>query len=297
VTVNPASYSTDVGHNLRIVGTVLGANGSATVRWAGMPAGCGPANGLTLNCTPTTVGSYELFLWANDTHGHTGRSSAVALQVYPLPSVTVVESAHEGALPLTIRFVANVTGGDPPLAYNWSIRSSVVGDAPTLDWTFQSYGKFRVELNVSDAAGVVASANASVAVIVPLVGSLRLPSGSVPVGSLVNVSANLTGGEPPYSVNWLLNDSAFPIVNQSRFDFVPRSPGIYRFTALIRDSVNDSTQLTGVLHASTSQAANPFASSGVWVWVLVLGASGAAVGLAVVLLRRTSKPPARPGTA
>ncbi|HEV2317762.1 MAG TPA: alkaline phosphatase family protein [Thermoplasmata archaeon] len=292
----PVSVATDAGRAVHFYGTTAGSSGPVTWRWTGLPSGCGSVDSLALNCTPTRAGLSQVRLWANDTAGGTGRSGASLLEVYPSLAISVVPSAHRGSLPFSVRFVANASGGATPYRFNWSIDGTPVGLGPWLNWTFESYGHDRVQVDVQDGTGGLAGANTTVTVLAPIAGAVEFQPSSVEVGASTVVRLGVGGGDAPYRVAWSLNGSPFGVGNVTNFTFVPRVAGSYLFTAAVTDMANDSTMVSASLVVSPGVGATHGLTGALLVWVTGVLAVVAA-GLTVLLWRRRRKEVQAPTSA
>ena len=60
--------------------------------YAGLPVGCSSTNAMSLNCTPTSSGFYNVRVFVNDTAGHTASAIAALTVTPPLYPITISES-------------------------------------------------------------------------------------------------------------------------------------------------------------------------------------------------------------
>jgi uncharacterized repeat protein (TIGR01451 family) len=144
-------------------------------------------------------GTYEVTLTVTDSDTPTPNSDSETKQVtvYATPTVTLSgdDSFCAGG---STTITANVSGGAPPYSYDWS-ASTAPGTANNGTYTATGSGTVAVTVtddngcSDSDSMGVTANANPSVTL-----------SGddSFCAGSSTTITANVSGGTPPYSYDW-----------------------------------------------------------------------------------------------
>jgi PKD repeat protein len=122
-------------------------------------------------------------------------------------AVTLNRSSAEGAVSTAVTFSANVTGGVGPLSQNWSFGDgSSNGTDATVNHTYSRAGSYAVNFTVEDAQGRSIRRSFAFQVAGPLTAGVEGTPlrGEAPL--LVNFSANLNGGAPPYSYSWAFGD-------------------------------------------------------------------------------------------
>ncbi|HTT25672.1 MAG TPA: hypothetical protein VMH90_01745, partial [Thermoplasmata archaeon] len=159
-----------LGESTVISVTATNGRGPLSYTYSGLPPGCVSANSSSLNCTPTSNGTYRLYVLVQDPAGD--RSGAfgtlqVTGSVAPSPSISLFSAAPRtfrlGAA--TVLFVS-VDGGTPPFRYAYADLPTgcVGGDVPQLNCTPTATGHFPVVVSVTDARN--RSANASLTIVV-----------------------------------------------------------------------------------------------------------------------------------
>jgi hypothetical protein len=142
----------------------------------------------------------------------TGQFTASNALGFGTIAVTIPNSVLEIGQAETV--TANVIGGTAPYSYTWylngvqlasSTQSTIIhGNASDL-------GSDNVSVKVTDSANTIATAHAGLTVNSALsLGSpsVKVPSGTIDVGQLEVVTANVIGGTLPYSYAWKLNGNA-----------------------------------------------------------------------------------------
>ena len=146
----------------------LSGSGWLNFSYSGLPTGCRSANVTDLTCRSRVVGSYSVELTARNAFGETADADA-ALNVVPDPAPAISSFAPTSPsiyLGQSLDLVVVATGGYGWLAYQYSVLPPGCADAnlSTLDCDPTEVGDYTVHVNVTNAFGVVASANASVVV-------------------------------------------------------------------------------------------------------------------------------------
>jgi hypothetical protein len=177
-----------VGTTVVVSVVTLGGTGPLSYRYPLLPAGCATANTSTLPCSPTTAGSYSLYVVVSDSAGHTqGAVGALLVQpsASPLPSVSAFFASPATVLLGNSTTLVVEARGTLPLAYNYTglpagCRSANAG---VLNCTPTAVGSFHVTVSVRDALGRPAFANTSFAVVKPSTGPKTTPNPITSAGS------------------------------------------------------------------------------------------------------------------
>jgi kumamolisin len=111
--------------------TASGGTGALSYHYAGLPAGCTTQSVISLACTPTVAGVFDVRVFVNDSNGHSANSvtsfTATAITVSSVavnPASATLLSG--GAMNFTAKPTCNVacTSG---IAYAWSLTNSAMG--------------------------------------------------------------------------------------------------------------------------------------------------------------------------
>jgi hypothetical protein len=145
----------------------------------------------------------------------------------------------------SVTFSSTVSGGEPSYRYQWYVNGSAVSGATSPSWTFTpaTKGLYIIYLNVTDNLGNSAKSNeASVTVAPRLVVSISPTEASITIGQSVTFTSTVSGGYPPYTYKWYVNDILQPLESGDSFTFKPTSSGIYYVYLKVTDSNNNTVQ-------------------------------------------------------
>ncbi len=106
-----------------------------------------------------------------------------------------------------LTFNTTVAGGRAPYTYRYSVSSTTAGCAPTnaawLNCTPAATGSFNVSVNVTDSLnGWGVATSPTVTVFPGLRATFNLSAGKLLLGQTLMLSANATGGTPPYQYSY-----------------------------------------------------------------------------------------------
>lgn len=197
-----------------------GANGSVLLNdvwsfvhgsWSSLSFGSGPNGRALMGLALDPSGSVP-FLYAG-TGGATYRNDTWVYSTVPTVSIAATPGTAE--VTTTVTFTATVTSGTPPYAATFhfgdNVATIVSGKGPTLviSHAYSSTGSFVPSVNVTDSAGLAASASWSSSVVVtagPTITATASPT-VLDVGATVAFSASATvPGTPPIAYSWNFGD-------------------------------------------------------------------------------------------
>lgn len=250
----------------------------------GLPFGCTSVDAAELNCTPEEVGNYSVIGAVTDSEGAVV-SSIVNLTVHPDPRVTVRSSRASLDVGQVVNLGADVSGGTGP--FGWSYAGLPLGcpseNAPNVSCGPSRPGSYTVEVIATDAVGVVARANVTLAVwprLTVTVGS-GAPKESV-VGGSVEWRIQIGGGLGPYGIE--LEGWAGATLSGQNVSWTPTTVGNYTLTVLVTDSNRGIAEGEANLTVGPAPAR---ASSVGEAWVVVgVGTGGVIIGVAFAIWRR-----------
>ncbi len=153
----------DFGGSVNFSTVASGGVGPYALTWQNLPTGCLSVNASTINCVPSTSGSWPVSVTVTDAAGGASTSGAVTFIVNGVLTVGSIASTPLALdLGQSVTFYAvGVSGGDGVYGYTWSglpagcpaVNASSVTCAPS------QTGSFTPNLNVSDSAGARARAS------------------------------------------------------------------------------------------------------------------------------------------
>ena len=170
------------------------------------------SNGSTANETFMSAGYYQPTVTATAADGGTATLSLVVRVSAPL-AIAATAGPTSGVAPLTVLCTALAQGGAPPYVYAWDGDNGQTSSAPSPSFTYTVPGHYIVSVVVTDQAGASGHQSfpvaVSPAVVIPALSVGVIASvlrGPTPLP--VTFAANVSGGVPPYSVEWAFGDGA-----------------------------------------------------------------------------------------
>ena len=296
------------GSTVAVNGTVyLGASSSGGVAplsysYSGLPPGCAAPAGSGGPCRPTVAGVYIVMVRITDALAVWMNASATltvtkATTTSPLMIQSFVALPSTLTLGQPVRLVVNLTGGVAPYSFVYSGLPSGCATTDEADWVCVPgvTGNFDVVAHVSDAAGAIAEALATLTVGtaagLTVLGFVAAPA-TLPVGQTVTVVAETTGGIPPVTLAVSGLPSNCVQSPPGIWNCVPTEAGTYHLALTAQDAsgttVSATTSFVVTGNVSTPIHKNPVLGNVSTVSVadvLVAGAVGGIVGgLATALI-------------
>ncbi len=184
-----------------------GGAGPSTVSYAGLPTSCASEDTLTLNCTPTVRGTFNVTVQVVDSLGYSA-SALTVLSVSPALHVHLGLSATQLDLGMPLNATASIPSGSGTAPYSfawtWGDGKSSKGAAQT--HTYGTTGTYVLTVTATDVGGGVASTAATVTVVAaPQVGlSSSSPVNETDVDIPIQLNATVVGGTTPGTGTWNL---------------------------------------------------------------------------------------------
>ena len=147
-----------------------------------------------------------------------------------------------------VTFTSSVSGGSLPYSYQWYLDGSAVSGATSPAWTFaptslQPIGNYTVYMIVTDSLLYTAQSNSAIVSVAPALTVQISPlSASALVGQPITFTATVSGGYPPYSYQWYLDDNPVSGASSSSWTFVPTTAGIYYVCLKVTDTTDNTAQ-------------------------------------------------------
>jgi PKD repeat protein len=170
----------DVGVPVTFHGNITRGLSPVAGAWAFGDGGSGSS--LSVSHSFTVPGVYTVTFTATDSLGRVGTAS-VSVTVYSLPTASISVSPSPPTAGNPAVLVANVTGGTPPLSYQWNLGDGTTATTAVVTHTYSQARTYSVSLVVTDGGGKTSGASASVAV------NASSPSGSSGGSSNVDLTS------------------------------------------------------------------------------------------------------------
>jgi hypothetical protein len=165
VTILPSSATLYVGQSQLFTSSVTGGASPYTYQWYlnGAPVSC--ATKPTWTFTPTSAGSYTVYVKVTDSAGMHATSNTATVTVNRRLSVSISPSYVDMRVGESKLFTSTVSGGTSPYSYQWYINGIPVSGATSSKWIFtpKSAGFYTVYVRVTDSLGMHATSNTAYA--------------------------------------------------------------------------------------------------------------------------------------
>jgi len=244
VTISPTSATLDVGQSKTFTSSVSGGTSPFSYQWYLNGAPVSGATSASWTFTPSSSGSYTIYLNVTDNVGLRAKSNTATATVNSALSVTISPTPVTMDVGQSQLFSSSVWGGTSPYSYQWYLNGAPVSGATSSTWTFtpSSSGSYTVYLKVTDAVSQVATSNnALVTVNGPLSVSISPTSVTIDVGQSQLFTSSVAGGTSPYSYQWYLNGAPVSGATSPTWTFTPASAGSYTIYLRVTDNVGVST--------------------------------------------------------
>ena len=225
--------------------------------------------------TYTSAGTYTITAQVNDSNGTSATVNATVTVIAPY--FELVADPSVGSAPLTVNLTARVDGGAAP--YNMTICSTVGSCATnasvnsTGEWTSRATytipGNYSVTASYVDAYGVQGTASTVVdvtaaAALTGVATAQAQPTPKGTTGALIGYTVNVSGGTPPYRVQWSYGDGTVGsgIPGQPTFHLYAHT-GTFIPKLVVRDAVGHTWNetLPTVTVGATTAPTPPFGVS------------------------------------
>ena len=168
----------DLGQSKIFTSTVSGGTSPFYYQWCLNGVAVSGATGSSWTFTPSSTGSYSIYLNATNAVSAVSTSNTAKVTVNPTLSVSIspTSAALNGSQRQT--FTSSVSGGTSPYTYQWYENGTAVSGAssPSYIFTPSSSGSFTVLVNVTDNAGANAKSNVATVTVTGLVHAVAITS-------------------------------------------------------------------------------------------------------------------------
>ena len=262
VSILPSTTVT-TGTNLTI--SVAVPSGSAPYHFSWVaPAGCGSPDTQSFTCAPTGSGTYEVTANVTDAFGTSILSAAVQLVVTG-PLTVGAFSISPGLISLgaPVNLTVIAVGGTTPYTYAYSgLPGCTSLTVASGSCTPTASGNFTVEATVTDHAGIVRTANATLDVNPALVLEyLNASPAALTKGTATLLAGEVHGGTAPYSYVWEGLPTGCAGANQSSISCTPGATGSFNVTLFVNDSGGGRDRMTTTVVVNALPTISSFSAS------------------------------------
>jgi peptidoglycan/xylan/chitin deacetylase (PgdA/CDA1 family) len=258
VMISPTSAKMYPGQSQTFSSSVSDGNPPFSYQWVLDGAAISGATSPTWTFTPTTTGTFNIYLNVTDTLNNKVKSNIAEASVSSPPSVTISPVDVDMIVGSSQQFTSSVTGGFLPCSYQWYVNGTVVLGAASADWTFTpaATGTYKVSVAVNDGVGTAQSNSATVRVGSPLVAVVSPSSVSLNSGESSEFSASVSGGFGPFSYQWVSNGTVISDATSPTWTFTPTTTGTFNIYLNVTDTLNNKVK-SNIAEASVSSPPAP----------------------------------------
>jgi hypothetical protein len=242
VTISPTSGVLDIPQSQFFSSAVVNGTSPFTYQWYLNGAPVSGENSVSWTWTPSSAGSYTIYMNVTDATGYEAKSNSASFTVNPRLSVSVSPASVVMDVGQSKTFTANVSGGTTPYTYKWYLDGVLINGATSSTWMYTpaSSGSHTVYCNVTDSATTPYSVQSNaVPVTINTAPTVTVSPTNVTiyVGHSQDFVSLVSGGTSPYTYQWYLNNNPVPGATSSSWTFTPSSAGIYSIYVNVTDSV------------------------------------------------------------
>jgi hypothetical protein len=194
---------------LELSSIATGGSSAYVYTWSNLPPGCYSVSTASLECTPTTQGSYTVTLHVSDSAGSTVLGTLGLVIGTPSPLRLAAFNADPSSVTVGSTSVLSVTtvGGFAPLSwvYTGLPKGCVTSDLPSISCVPTATGAFQINVSVRDSEGNTVVANTTLTVTAAPIFSASLavaPSVTVDVAVPVTLTIQGENGVLPITVSF-----------------------------------------------------------------------------------------------
>jgi hypothetical protein len=249
----------DIGQTIAFATTVQGGAGSLSYDWAGLPTGCVAVDGPIVSCTARIAAISTVSVSVTDANDDTVTTSALAVQVFPTPTVSLSVNRAVADAGVAMTFTATPVGGSGGFTITWTGLpiGCTAAEVLLLVCTPTTGGTYPVSVNLTDSVGGTASSGPIVVfAYAPLNLTVAGPS-TVAVGGLLSASVNVSGGAPGIDYQWSGLPEGCNPPDSALLSCEPAIAGDYNITVTVSDGgggVSSVTYHLAVVHPTSSTA-------------------------------------------
>jgi hypothetical protein len=252
VTITPLTSTIYLSQSQAYNSSVSGGTSPYSYQWYLNGSAVSGMTSSTWTFTPTSTGTYLIYVKTTDGVGQVAQSPNANLTVKPKPSMGVTINPSSAVIDLSqsVSFTSSITGGVSPFTYQWYLNGSAVSGTNSSAWTFipTSARYYQVYLNVTDSLNTKAKSSIAFVTVNSLPSVSISPSPVVmDAGQSQVFTPTVSGGTSPYTYQWYLNGTAVSGATKASWTFIPSS-GSYTVYVKVTDNVGmQATSNTAII--------------------------------------------------
>jgi len=236
--ISPSVVAMDVNRSQLFTATVTGGTSPFNYHWylnGGVVIG---ATNATWTFAPSSIGFYTVYCNVTDSTSSVAVSNIANVTV-TVPSVAIRPWRRGGMdLGVTAYFLSTASNGTAPYLYQWFLNGTAVPGASAANWNFTpgSVGTYDVYVNVTDSVNFSVLSNTVVLSVrsAPSI-SISPTSAALDAGHSLLFTATISGGLPPYTVQWWIGGVLVRQGDISSLSYTFNSVGFYQVYAVVTD--------------------------------------------------------------
>ena len=208
-------------------------------------------------------------------------SGSNTVSYFAPPSVSISASTNPVDAGQSVTFSASTSGGSGNNTFKWYVNGTAVsGAASSYTTSFSAAGTYKVYAVVTDGAGLSSTSNlVNESVNTDPSVSITASTNRTDAGVPVTFTEHISGGTPPYTQEWYVNNIA--VSNASSYVFNESTLGSYNVSVIVKDTygyIGDSNVIDEIVVAtptvSVTYSQSPIVSESVTISAQVHGGTG-----------------------
>ena len=136
VSISPSSATLDEGQSQLFTSSATGGTSPYSYQWYLNTVPVSGATSATWTFTPSSSGSYQIYLKITDNVGAQATSNTVTVTVNGRPAVSISPTSATVHVGDTISFSSTALGGTSPYSYQWYLNNASISGATNPTWIF-----------------------------------------------------------------------------------------------------------------------------------------------------------------
>ncbi len=260
ISISPLSVTMQEHQVVQFAANVSGGTPPYTYLWYIDDGEVGNSNSSVLYFGPSSVGMHSVRAEVTDFEGASAVSQW-AQAIVELAQLTLAVSISPISATITVGdsvwYTATLTDTQEPYiyTYHWYSNDTLQQSTAYYYWSYQPAepGVHFIYVNVTDTLGYSAVSEIAQLVVLrkPLAVTITPAYVSLIAYDTVTFDSKVTGGFPPYTYQWYLNNETIPSGFMPSWTFNPTMLGTYYVSVNVTDSLNTSVNSVARAYVST----------------------------------------------